>query len=89
MNTEVVGDETFELMTVDEFKKKYRPDGVGRMFINGELFAEIPEIICDFCNAEIKQPEGEPDKQVVICFPGYAICETCFKGVKERESNDV
>ena len=58
--------------TLKKFIKEFRSeDGLGHISMSnekGETEWDIPfsEVICDICNAEITQPEKEPDKKVVF-----------------------
>jgi hypothetical protein len=65
--------------TVSEFKNHFRKDGVGHIVVGGDKDISFDDVICDICNAEIKQPKDEPDKKVVHIDGSYALCEICSK----------
>ncbi|MFA5858422.1 MAG: hypothetical protein WC955_05095 [Elusimicrobiota bacterium] len=76
--------------TLKEFITKTRPDGKGYIMLDGELIAEFTEVVCDSCNAEITQPENEPDKKVVFMPDEYhAWCEDCFSKYGGEEDGTV
>jgi len=71
-----------------DWMKKYRPDGVGRCFIQGlddgmnpagipELVSEFTEVICDYCNAEITPKDDEGNESFVWSDDNYSICKSC------------
>jgi hypothetical protein len=68
--------EFLHIYTVKEFKEKYRPDGKGHQII-GDHDTPFDEVVCDICNAEIVQPENEPDKKVIWMDSVGAYCENC------------
>ena len=65
--------------TLAEFVKATRPDGKGYIYLDGAKIAEFEEVVCDSCNADIVQPEDQPDKQVVFVYADRAWCEECFE----------
>ena len=65
--------------TVKEFIKATRPDGFGYIHFNGMEIAAFTEVLCDSCNVQITQPEGEPDAKVVHVFANRAWCCDCAK----------
>lgn len=64
--------------TLAEFIKEIRPDGLGHIIVED---TDIPfeEVICDFCNDEIRQPDEEPAKKVVFVEDNWAACDKCRK----------
>jgi hypothetical protein len=77
-------------LTVSEFRKYYRKDknGKGHISFDGANDILFDEIVCDICNAEILQPEGEPDKKVVFVDEKNAYCERCKDDDKGKEKLD-
>ena len=53
METIDVNGEPITRYTVSEFIKATRPDGLGHIELDGKKIASFPEVLCDFCNAEI------------------------------------
>jgi hypothetical protein len=81
----------FMAFSVEEFIHAFRPDGLGHIRMEddeGEEVFDIPfeEIVCDICNCEMVQPEGDPLKKVVFVLDGYALCEECRERIREDES---
>ncbi len=72
------------MYTVDEFIRATRPDGKGYIYLDGEKIAEFEEVICDCCNADIIQPEDQPDELMVFCIPGMAWCRKCFEDWRQH-----
>ena len=79
MEKTIVKDEEVIKYTVDEFIRATRPDGKGHIYLDGKEIAAFEEVLCDLCNAEIIQPEDNPDEPVVFCLPGVAWCRACFE----------
>jgi hypothetical protein len=65
--------------TVEEFIRATRPDGLGHIYFNDEHIAAFEEVICDCCNAEIEQPEDNPEALAVFAIPCAAWCKRCFE----------
>ena len=76
---EVIKTEEVTKYTVAEFIKATRPDGLGHIYFNEEHIATFEEVICDSCNADIVQPEDNPDEPTVFAIPGAAWCRDCFE----------
>lgn len=76
--------------TVEEFIQDTRPDGMGHIKISDMSddapVTDIPfsEVVCDYCNAEITQPEDEPQKEVVHVLGTYAICDDCYEDTEKN-----
>lgn len=67
-----------EVITLTEFGKRYRVGGFANITITvpgrpPEIIAQVAECICDFCNAEIQEPE------MVYMLQGgsHALCKSC------------
>ena len=65
--------------TLKEFIRLTRPDGKGHIYVDGKEVSSFEEVICDSCNDEINQPEGEPEKEVVLFDEDRAVCYACFE----------
>lgn len=84
IRAKVKGEEV-ESYTLAEFISATRPDGKGYIFFNEEKIAEFEEVLCDCCNAQIVQPDNEPDKLVVHVLANNAWCTRCFTEWLEAE----
>ena len=63
--------------TLKEFIELYRPDGKGHIVV-GDADITFDEIVCDFCNDLITQPEDNPDKKVIYVDEGWGVCIDCY-----------
>ena len=79
MERKIMKEEEVVSYTVAEFTMATRPDGKGYIFLDGEKIAEFEEVICDCCNAEIVQPEDDPEKLVVHVIANNAWCDKCLE----------
>lgn len=75
-----------EKYTFSDWKKKYRPDGVGRSYITRiypdrppetDLVCEFTEVICDFCNEEIFPTDADGNESIIWADDSHAICCAC------------
>ena len=76
--------------TLREFIEAYRPDGLGHIVLDfGDEVTDIPftEVICDICNAEITQPDDEPDRKVVFVLDTDALCENCAQSHRDDDES--
>ena len=76
---EMFRDEEVTLYTLEEFIRATRPDGLGHIYVDGMDCGGMSEVLCDCCNAELFQPEDNPEELVVFCIPGAAWCKGCFE----------
>ena len=71
-----------ESLTIQEFIRKFRPQGYGIISVGDEQQQNIikfQEIICDSCNAEITQLKEDLNKKMVFVVDTDAYCEECFE----------
>jgi hypothetical protein len=79
MEKTYISGEEVVMYTLEEFIRATRPDGLGHIYVNGEHVAEFEEVICDWCNVDITQPEKEPGTSVVFLTMNRAWCRECFE----------
>jgi len=89
--TELADGEEIVHYTLEEFITTTRPeDGLGHIKITdmttGEVTSDIKfsEVVCDFCNAEITQPEEDPEREVVHVNGSYALCDSCYEDIEDN-----
>ena len=78
MEKQTIKGEEVVSYTVEEFIKATRPDGLGHIYVDGIHCGGMREVLCDCCNAEIVQPENEPQRLMVHVLANNAWCGRCF-----------
>jgi len=78
MEQNIIKGEEVKGYTVEEFIRATRPDGQGHIYLDGQLIASFEEVLCDFCNARIDQPQVAPRALMVFSLMDRAWCRECF-----------
>ena len=78
MEQNIINGEEVVGYTVAEFIEATRPDGQGHIYLDDQPIAAFEEVLCDCCNAEIVQPQDEPEALEVFALMDRAWCRECF-----------